>query len=392
MYPNLYYAFRDLFGLELPFLKIINSFGFFVALAFLMAAWLLIKELKRKEAGGQFSYIEHNIIIGKPANFAELLINFILGFILGFKIIGVFITAGALDDPQSFLFSGKGNMLAGILLGLFFAVLKWREKNKSRLKQPEERTIRIWPSDRVGDITIIAAIAGFAGAKIFDNLENWDRFIQDPIGNLISPSGLTFYGGLILATFALWYYFNRNHISFIKVADAASPPLMLAYAIGRVGCQVSGDGDWGIINPFGKPFSWLPNWAWAYTYPHNVNKEGSPIAGCDWGEYCNQLPMPVYPTPLYEILMALIIFAILWALRKRIKITGRLFGVYLLLNGIERFTIEQIRVNNKMPFLGIQATQAEIIAVLLIITGIILYVYSPKLKVNRMKKEAAKPA
>ena len=73
-----------------------------------------------------------------------------------------------------------------------------------------ERTLRIWPSDRVGDITIIAAVAGFVGAKIFDNLENWDRFIQDPIGNLISPSGLTFYGGLIVATFTLWYYFRKK--------------------------------------------------------------------------------------------------------------------------------------------------------------------------------------
>jgi phosphatidylglycerol---prolipoprotein diacylglyceryl transferase len=72
--------------------------------------------------------------------------------------------------------------------------------------------------------------------------------VEDPVGNLLSPSGLTFYGGLIVATLTLWYYFHKKKISFIKVADAAAPSLMLGYALGRVGCQVSGDGDWGVIN------------------------------------------------------------------------------------------------------------------------------------------------
>ena len=210
MYPNLYYAFRDLFGFEIPFLKVVNSFGFFVAIAFLLSAWLLIKELRRREALGIFTYTDTTITIGEPAGFGELLINFLLGFFLGFKIIGVLIVDGALNDPQAFIFSKLGSWPAGIALGLFFAGWKWWEKNKTRLEKPVERTLRIWPSDRVGDITIIAAVAGFVGAKIFDNLENWDRFIQDPIGNLISPSGLTFYGGLIVATFTLWYYFRKK--------------------------------------------------------------------------------------------------------------------------------------------------------------------------------------
>ena len=195
MYPNLFYAFKDLFGIEIPFLKVINSFGFFVAISFLAAAWLLIRELKRRQALGQFSYVETTIRVGQPANFLELSINFILGFFLGYKIIGVVIVPGALDDPQSFIFSRQGSWGAGLALGIFFAALKWWDKNKNKLPKPEERKIRIWPSDRVGDITIIAAVAGFIGAKIFDNLENWDRFVKDPLDNLFSPSGLTFYGG-----------------------------------------------------------------------------------------------------------------------------------------------------------------------------------------------------
>ena len=420
MYPNLYYAFKDLFGIDIPFLKVVNSFGFFVALSFLIAAWLLIKELKRKQAAGEFTYSETTIIVGKPADFGELLINFFLGFLLGFKILGVLIIKGALNDPQAFIFSTEGSWPAGLLLGFFFAGLKWWEKNKNKLPKPEERKVRIWPSDRVGDITIIAAAGGFIGAKIFDNLENWDRFIQDPIGNLISPSGLTFYGGLIIATLSLWYYFHKKKISFIKVADAAAPSLMLGYGLGRIGCQVAGDGDWGIINsayitqqdgkiyPLDSPqldgliktygyiyqehglvgsaehlpvksFWGLPDWLFAYNYPHNVNKTGVPLVNCNWADYCNHLPLPVFPTPLYEILMGIFLFFFLWSIRKKIKTAGRLFAIYLIINGIERFFIEKIRVNTKYDIFGFHPSQAEIISASLVIFGGILYAYAPKL-------------
>jgi len=428
MYPNLYYLLRDAFGWNLPALKVINSFGFCVAISFLVCAWLLVKELKRKQAAGYFTYKEITIEIGKPATITELLINFFLGFLLGYKILGLFIVKGAMNDPQEFIFSAAGSFPAGALVGLFFAGLKWREKNKSKLANPEKRTIRIWPSDRVGDMTIIAAVAGFAGAKIFDNLENWDRFIQDPIGNLFSPSGLTFYGGLIVASLALLYYFRKNKISFINVADACAPGLMFAYGWGRMGCQVAGDGDWGIINSAFisnadgtvqpatssgafyraltdnvnyyasqpqftsldniqhatvRPFWGLPNWLFAYTYPHNVNNEGIPLFGCTWDNYCNHLPLPVFPTPIYEIVTCLLLFGILWSIRKKMVTPGRMFAVYLIMNGVERFLIEHIRVNTQYHFLGLNPTQAEIISLCLIIAGIVLYAVAPKLKVSK---------
>lgn len=422
MYPNLYYLFKDLFGLTLPFLKIINTFGFFVALSFLVSAWVLLKEFKRKQAAGIFTYTEKTITVGEPASAGELVTNFILGFIFGYKILGVLFVPHALDDPQTFIFSGNGSIFAGLALGLLLAGLKWREKNKVKMAKPEQRKIRIWPSDRVGDVTIIAAVAGFAGAKIFDNLENWDRFIKDPIGNLVSPMGLTFYGGLIVATLALWYYFKKHKISFINICDAAAPVLILAYALGRIGCQVAGDGDWGIINSayisqadgkvvpatsqrqvdsalhiygemyretgFTGPvqqkathaFAGLPTWTVAFSYTHNVNKMGIPTANCTFDDYCNHLPLPVYPTPLYEIIMGLIIFGILWALRKKVTVPGRLFAIYLMFNGAERFLIELIRVNTRYSFLGLNPTQAEIISLSLILAGIILYLYAPKIK------------
>jgi prolipoprotein diacylglyceryltransferase len=194
---------------------------------------------------------------------------------------------------------------------------------------------------------------------------------------------------------------------------------MMAYAVGRIGCQIAGDGDWGIYNSafkvdaanevvvaaprdfsdsvqahslfflksfesnesvnqafFPKPgaLSFLPNWFFAYNYPNNVNEAGIPLNGCE-GRYCNGLPIPVFPTPMYETIGCTILFLLLWLLRKRIRVAGSLFCLYLFLNGMERFFIEQIRVNNKMNFLGMQPTQAEVIAVGLMLTGILGWIF-----------------
>jgi phosphatidylglycerol---prolipoprotein diacylglyceryl transferase len=422
MYPNLFYIFREWFGVEWKGLQYINSFGFFVALSFVGAAIILAAELKRKAKQQLLEFTEQKITVGKPATLVELLVNFLLGFLFGYKLIGAFFGAGTqANSPQDFIFSWQGSWPAGIVLGFLFAGIKWREKNRQKLAKPEERVIRIWPHDRVGDIAIIAAIFGFAGAKIFDNLENWDRFVKDPIGNLFSPSGLTFYGGLICAALAIWWYARKKKIHIWHLNDAAAPGLMLAYApLGRLGCQVSGDGDWGIINSayitdaagkvtpatteqfqqaleLNKSFflrdygslqqvphlsvkapSFLPDWLFAYTYPHNVNKEGIPIPNCNWDEYCSALPLPVFPTPVYEMIAGLLLFFLIWFMRKRFKVAGTLFGFYLMLNGLERFFIEKIRVNTKYEGLPFQPTQAELISFFLILTGIFLMIWLPK--------------
>lgn len=379
MYPNLYYAFKDLFGIDLPGLRFINSFGFFVAIAFLIAAWILTLELKRKSREGHLQYEETTITVGEPASIAELLTNFILGFLLGYKIIGAFVLGP--EDPQAFIFSAQGSVGAGLLLGLLFAGLKWREKQKQRLPKPEKRVIRIWPQDRVGDFVVFAALFGFAGAKIFHNLENWNEFVADPIGALLSFSGLTFYGGLICAAIAIIWYARKHKIGIRHLCDSAAPALMISYGIGRVGCQVAGDGDWGIVNNRPNPYSWLPDWIWSYTYPHNVINAGVPIPGCE-GNYCNELPLPVYPTAFYETVACFLLFVLLWSLRKKITVPGRLFGLYLAVNGIERFFIEKIRVNTKYNIFGFQPTQAELISSLLVITGIIIWFWTKKYQQN----------
>lgn len=374
MYPNLYYAFKDLFGVDWPVLRFINSFGFFVAISFILAAILLVHELRRKSKQGLFQPTEVQVMVGKGASTSDLILNFLLGFVLGYKIIALFILDKSVtEDPQEFIFSSRGSWPAGILLGGLFAFLKWREKKKQQLPKPELRKVRIWPEDRVGEITILALVFGLLGAKLFDIFENWNDFLTRPADYIFSMEGLTFYGGLICATLAVWWYAKKHKISFWHLNDAGAPSLMLAYGVGRIGCQVSGDGDWGIQNTRPNPFSWLPDWMWSYTYPNNVARQGEPIPGC-LDKYCYELAVPVYPTPFYETIVCLVLFGILWMLRKRMKIAGTLFALYLILNGLERFFIEKIRVNNRLNIFGFQPTQAEVISFFLILTGVVIWI------------------
>ena len=375
MYPNLYYAFKDLFGVEWKFLRFVNSFGFFVAIAFIICAIVLANELRRKSKQGLFQPTEMQVVVGQPATLPDLALNFLLGFLLGYKIVALFILdSSATVDPQAFIFSSLGSWPAGIALGLLFAGLKWYEKNKQKLDKPEKRTVRIWPHDRVGEITIIALIFGLLGAKLFDIFENWADFLKHPSAYIFSAQGLTFYGGLICAGLAIWWYAKKHKIGFWHLNDAMAPTMMLAYSLGRIGCQVSGDGDWGIENTASKPFSWLPDWMWSYNFPHNVNEVGVKIAGCTDAKYCNELPVGVYPTSFYEIVACFILFLVIWSVRKKFKVPGTLFAFYLILNGMERFLIEKIRINTTINLFGFHPTQAEIISTLLMLTGAIIWV------------------
>jgi len=375
MYPNLYYLVDDFFGIKLNGLRLVNSFGFFVALAFVASGFVLYHELKRKEALGEFTPTEDSIIVGAPASLNELLTSFFFGFLFGYKIIGAFTIDNALNNTQAFILSMQGNMGAGILVGSIMVYLKWKEKDKEKLAKPETRKIMLWPHDRVGDVVLQAALWGFLGAKIFHNLENLDELVRDPWGSLISFSGLTFYGGLILATIAIIIFIRKHNMRVIHFADAMAPTMLFAYAAGRIGCHISGDGDWGIVNIHPKPFTWLPDWIWAYHYPHNVVNAGVPIPGCV-GNYCNQLPEAVYPTTFYEIIIMFILFLIVWVIRKKISQPGIITGIYFIFAGGERFFIEKIRVNNKYTSLPFQPTQAELISTILIILGIVFLLKS----------------
>jgi phosphatidylglycerol---prolipoprotein diacylglyceryl transferase len=427
MYPNLYYVFKSWFGVSWEFLKIFNTFGLMVAAAFFVAAVVITAELKRREALGLLLPLEETIVVGKPASIAELLLNGILGFAFGAKFLGLILNKPANVDAQSYIFSLQGNIVAGIVVGGLMAYLKWNEKNKQKLATPENKRVRIKPHERVGDIVVIALVFGILGAKLFDNFEHWDRFMEDPLGQLFSISGLTFYGGLILAAIAVCLFAYRKRISIPHLVDSAAPCLMIAYAVGRIGCQVAGDGDWGIYNSAyvndennkviaanagdfnkgleknstyflqglvadangkmvqtgDKPFatlqdvphkywkgpSFLPTWLFAYNYPQNVNNEGIPMAGVT-EEHYSVLPMPVFPTPLYETIICSLLFLFLWLIRRKITTPLVIFGFYLILNGVERFLIELVRVNKQYDMGSFNLSQAQQIAAMLMIAGV----------------------
>jgi prolipoprotein diacylglyceryltransferase len=370
MYPTISDFLLDFFGLNLPLP--IQTFGFMLAISFFLAAYTLKLELLRKEKSGLLNCHIVTTVQGKPASIIEILSSAVTGFIIGFKLVFIlFNYSEFVNDTQGVLLSSKGNAIGGLIVAASMAYMRYREGEKNKLPEVKVVQENIWPHQMVMNITFTAAISGIIGAKLFHNLENWDELMANPVDALLSFSGLTMYGGLIFGTVAVIYMTRKYGIHPLHIADAAAPGIMLAYGTGRLGCQLSGDGDWGVVNLAPKPdwMSFLPDWFWSYSYPHNVISSGVPMEGC-FGKHCMILPQPVFPTPLYEAIICITLFFVLWSVRKRLIFPGAVFSLYLLLNGIERFTIEQIRINNKFLFLGMQVTQAEIIASCLIILGL----------------------
>lgn len=212
------------------------------------------------------------------------------------------------------------------------------------------------PAQVVPDLTFVTLAAGIVGARVFHILEHTDQFLADPAAMIFTRSGLSIFGGLIFGTVAGLVCVRRWKLPALTVLDAAAPALMLGYALGRIGCQLSGDGDWGIAADMALKPEWLPTWLWAQTYENNIVGEAIALPG-------------VYPTPLYEAAMCIAGFGLLWALRRHAFARGWLFAVYLVLAGIERLLVEQIRHNPVLDFGVFRCTQAEVIAVVLILAG-----------------------
>lgn len=377
MYPDLSYILNALFGWEPDnIFAVIKTFGLLLMLAFIASAYVFKLELIRKEGQGLLQPREESVTISGPSTWKDILIQFLVGSFIGFK--GGFAYYHFTDfrrDPAGVIFSTQGSWIAGLIGGLALGLYGYLYYLKHKADKTVVEQKAVWPHHRVGEIALLSALAGIVGAKLFSVFENFEAFIMDPIGELFSGSGLTVYGGYLLAFLVVSRYIRSKGMSIMPVVDSAAPAILMGYAVGRMGCHLSGDGDWGLVNTMPRP-SWFvfPEWAWSFSYPHNVLSRGDLIPGCAW-DYCHQLSPPVFPTPLWETVITLLIFAFLWLVKDRIKISGIMFGLFLILTGLERFFIEFYRVNPRYEILGFNLSQAQYIAAAFVIIGtIVIYI------------------
>lgn len=186
-----------------------------------------------------------------------------------------------------------------------------------------------------------AAIGGLVGARILFILGDWSNFLRSPLDYIFTGAGFTWYGGVIGGAIALTWLVRRHKIPWLQAADISGLALAISYGVGRIGCHVAGDGDWGTVTE-------MP-WGVAYT---------KAIIG--WVHPLTGIPYPpgvtVHPTPIYEFIQSLIIFGILWPLRKKSYPDGTMFWLYLVFSSLARFSVEFWRVN---PVVGLGMTEAQ---------------------------------
>jgi phosphatidylglycerol---prolipoprotein diacylglyceryl transferase len=195
------------------------------------------------------------------------------------------------------------------------------------------------PADWAYEMVFAALVGGIVGARLWSVIENWDQASDDIFGSLFSGVGLVFYGGLLGGALAVIGWAWWRGVLDLKTLDTAAVPLAAAYAIGRIGCQLAGDGDYGTPSD-------LP---WAMSYP-----EGTVPTTDD-----------VHPTPVYETLAMGLVAWFLWRRRNSMP-PGGLFALYLLLAGAERFLVEFLRRNERV---AAGLTVAQFIALAMMLVG-----------------------
>ncbi len=227
-------------------------------------------------------------------------------------------------------------MAVGFLVGYWLMVKEFRRRNV--------------PVEMAETTVLICIITGILGSKLaylLTEAETWSW--QD----LLSGSGLTWHGGFILAAVSAIIYWRRRKMPLLVMLDSLAPMLATGYAAGRVGCHLAGDGDYGIpCNVTDIDYSWC------MSYPNGI------IPTTDL----------VHPTPVYEVLSNLLLFALLWGLRKRIRHPGILFGIYCIGSGVLRFFVEFIRQSEGRPDRFLNLRDAQLVALATVIVGIVFWV------------------
>ena len=209
-------------------------------------------------------------------------------------------------------------------------------------------------------MVIWAAIGGIAGSRIYAILDDLPAYLADPKSMIFSGAGFVWYGGLIGGLAAVYFVSRRYKVPFAITCDLAGPALAIGQALGRIGCHLSGDGDWGLP-------STLP---WAVAYKNAiVGWNSQTVLTFDQNHQLVSGFFPgvrVHPTPLYETILYVFVFSYLWSIRKNYGAPGRLFYWYLVLGGGARFLVEFLRINPRV-FLGL--SEAQLIAIVMMVGG-----------------------
>jgi phosphatidylglycerol:prolipoprotein diacylglycerol transferase len=187
------------------------------------------------------------------------------------------------------------------------------------------------PADALG-IVALTVVAGIVGAKLWHVLDSPAEFRADGWSVLWSTGGFAWFGGLLAGIIALWVQGRQAGLRGLRMLDLASPAAAVGYAIGRIGCLTSGDGDYGIPS----------NLPWAMGFPEGIDPTPPGVR--------------VHPTPIYELIVGLVIAWWLWKRLAKSRPTGEVVGEYLVLTGVARFLVEFIRRNPKI-LLGLSNAQ-----------------------------------
>ena len=217
--------------------------------------------------------------------------------------------------------------------------------------------------DFANAVVVWGAISGIVGSRIYDIFDNWPYYASDPWSMVFSGSGFVWYGGLIAGLISTAVIARRYKVRILTTFDMCAPALILGQAFGRMGCQLSGDGDWGLP-------STLP---WAMAYPHAIvgwsartvlrlDAHGQLVSGYFPG-------VRVHPAPIYEVLLYTAIFVLMWSIRKSAP-EGRLLSLYLILAGLARFMVEFVRINPRVMY-GL--SEAQLISIVMVLSGVAVW-------------------
>jgi phosphatidylglycerol:prolipoprotein diacylglycerol transferase len=214
--------------------------------------------------------------------------------------------------------------------------------------------------DQASTLVLWVALAGLVGSRLYDVIDNWGAYRSDPKSILLSGSGFVFYGGFVAGLITSWIIARRFGIRWLKLTDMSVAALAIGHGIGRIGCLLSGDGDWGTVTT-------LP---WGMQFPRAIiGWNSQTVLALDSHNALVSAYYPgvrVHPAPLYETILYTGVFLILWSFGKKNQVEGRVLYLYLMLVGACRFVVEFVRIN---PRIVLGLSEAQLISTAMIMIG-----------------------